>query len=165
MKTNPNKLIVLLASCVIATSAVVVRTAVASVITFDENGKGTVRTPSGALVPLVAVGNIPDPVDPTNGLLPLVYDLTASGIVSPVVPGDMDVLEIPGTPNSDLLRWTSSPATGRSFLVVYSDRAEPGEVPDLADVGLPQTRQPNLIGMQETGPEGGLNGVFGYVPT
>ena len=164
MNTKPNKLVLFVASCTVATFAVV-RSAAASVITFDENGKGTIQTPSGTTVPLVALGNIPDPVDPTNGLLPLVYDLTASGIVSPVVPGDMDVLEIPGTPNSDLLRWTSLPAVGRSFLVVYSERPEPGEIPDAAGVGLPPGRQPNLIARQETGPENGLNGVFGYAPT
>jgi hypothetical protein len=153
-----------IALIVVLMFAAAARTASASVITFDENGKGSIQAPSGQQFPLIPAGNIPDPFDPGNGLLPLVYDLTASGIVSPVVPGDMDVLEIPGTPNSDLLRWTTDPATGRSFLVVYSDRAEPGEIPDAADVGLPLARQPNLIAAQESGPEGGVNGVFGYAP-
>jgi hypothetical protein len=139
------------------------RVAGASVITFNENGQGTIQLNSGAVIPLVPLGNIPDPVDPTNGLLPLVYDLAGSvGLAStPPVPGDMNVLEQPlGTPPSDLLRWTPN-----GLLVVYSDRPEPGETPDLADVGLPALRQTNLITRVEVGPENGLNGVFGYAPT
>ena len=137
----------------------------ATVINFDENGKGTITPPSGVVFPLVSLGNQPDPFDPANGLLPLVYDLTASGITLPVVPGDMNVIEVAGTPPSDLVRWTTNAAALHNFLVVYSDRAETGELPDLADVGLPTLRQTNLVTFNETGPEGGPNGVFGYAPT
>jgi len=63
---------------------------------------------------------------------------------------------------SDLVRWTN-PIFG--LLAVYSDRPEPGEIPDLADVGISNFRMGNLVHLDETGPEGGLNGVFGYTPT
>jgi MYXO-CTERM domain-containing protein len=76
------------------------------------------------------------------------------------VPGDVQLLEIPGTPPSDLLRWLDD---GRLF--VYSDRPEPGEIPSPADFGLPPNRQGSLLTLQETGPENGINGLFGYMPT
>jgi MYXO-CTERM domain-containing protein len=147
----------------IAAVAVVARTAPASVITFDENGNGTIQLQSGQIVPLFPAGNIADPFDPGNGLFPLAYKLTASlGIPTVPVVGDVDVIEIPGaTPPSDLLRWTTN-----GLLLVYSDRPEPGEInPPLADVGLPVLRQSNLINRLETGPEAGPNGLFGYTPT
>jgi hypothetical protein len=128
-------------------------------INFDENGKGTIQSSAG-LQPLPSLGNIIDPFDPNNGLMPLAYDLTA--VIPGVVPsaGDIDLIEPPVATgvHSDLLRWT------QGLLLVYSDRAEPGETPDLADVGLPVLRQQPLLTMPETGPENGLNGLFGYTP-
>src|SRR5205823_3931758 len=76
----------------------------ALVINFDENGNGTIVSATGTS-PLVSLGNQVDPSDPSNGLKPLIYDLTGSpGIgVLPVI-GDVVLLE-PGVSNtpSDLL--------------------------------------------------------------
>ncbi len=129
-------------------------------INFDENGKGTVQTTAG-LQPLPSIGNVVDPFDPTNGLMPLAYNVTAA--IPGVVPffGDIDLIESDGT-HTDLLRWTQG-AQGM-LLLVYSDRAEPGETPDLADVGIPLKRQQPLLTLPETGPENGPNGLFGYTP-
>ena len=137
----------------------------AAIINFDENGNGTIIDPSGVVTPLTSLGNQTDPIDPTNGLKPLIYSLPAFGGVIPVS-GDVEVFE-PTTPpslHSDLLRWANT-ATG-PLLIVYSDRPETSsEPPDLADVGIPALRQPNVITRLETGPEVGPNGLFGYTPT
>jgi hypothetical protein len=129
-------------------------------ITFDENGKGIIQNTAGNQQPLPSLGNIPDPFDPGNGLNPLAYNLAA--VIPGVVPfdGDIDLYEPPAATGvlSDLLRWT------HGLLLVYSDRAESGETPDLADVGLPTARQQPLLSLPETGPENGLNGLFGYTP-
>ena len=133
----------------------------ASVFTFNENGAGTVQLASGQTLPMVG-SKMPDPFDPTNGLLPLVYQIPPA-LTGIVVQGDVGLIEVAGTPPSDLLRWGNTP-TG-ALLVVYSDLAESGEAPSAADVGLPGTFQSPLIFLQETGPENGLNGLFGYSPT
>jgi hypothetical protein len=140
--------------------ALLTTSAHASVFTFDENGLGTVQTPSGQTLTMAA-SKMPDPFDPSNGLLPLVYQIppTVTGIV---VQGDVGLIEVAGTPPSDLLRWGNL-ATG-AVLVVYSDKTDVDDTA-AADVGLPGTFQPNLIFLQETGPEGGINGLFGYAPT
>ena len=128
-------------------------------INFDENGNGTIQTTAG-FQPLPSLGNIVDPFDPNNGLMPLAYNLAA--VIPGVVPfnGDIDVIEPPTATgmHSDLLRWT------QGLLLVYSDTAESGETPDLADVGLPLARQMPLLTLPETGPESGPNGLFGYTP-
>ena len=128
-------------------------------INFDENGKGFIQTTAGTQ-PLQSLGNIVDPFDPGNGLMPLAYNLAAA--IPGVVPsaGDIDLIEPPAATgvHSDLLRWT------QGLLLVYSDTAESGETPDLADVGLPTARQMPLLTLPETGPENGLNGLFGYMP-
>jgi hypothetical protein len=131
-------------------------------ITFDENGKGIIQNSAGNQQPLLSLGNIVDPFDPTNNLKPLAYNLSAA--IPGVVPntGDIDLIESDGT-HSDLLRWTQSTAQG-TLLLVYSDRPESGETPDLADVGLPIARQMPLLPLPETGPENGTNGLFGYMP-
>jgi hypothetical protein len=61
---------------------------------------------------------------------------------------------------SDLLRFTN-----QGLLLVYSE-VETGEPKGaLADVGLPISRQTNLVTLLETGPSDSLNGLFGYTPT
>ena len=142
------------------------QTAPANVFTFDENGHGTVTHPDGSVVPLISLGNQPDPFDPGNGLRPLAYELagTGTGAGQGAVQGDVNVLE--GDPTqgriSDLLRWVNNSPQG-PLLLVYSDTDEPGS-PDLADVGLPNFRQNNQITLPETGPESGPNGLYGYPP-
>src|SRR3954469_21088843 len=76
----------------------------AVIFNFDENGKGTVTQPSGVVTNLVSLGNQPDPFDPGNGLLPLVYQLPVPPGVTPTF-GDMDVFEpaVPAPVLSDLL--------------------------------------------------------------
>jgi len=150
----------------VASSFVALRSAQAAfTVNFDENGKGTVVTPGGVSFPLTSLGNQTDPVDPTNGLKPLIYSLPSTTGVA-FTQGDANVFEVtsPNTGPSDLLRWTNTASTG-PLLIVYSDRAESGELPDLADVGIPTLRQPLTITLEETGPENGINGVFGYTPT
>jgi hypothetical protein len=140
-------------------TTVAARTASAQTITFDENGKGTIVR-GGAILPLISLGNQPDPLEPT--LKPLTYDLTASGATSPVVRGDVRIFDVTATAAelSDVLRFLPD---GR--LLVYSDLPEAGEVTALADVGFPTTRQDNTINRPESGPEAGPNGLFGYIPT
>jgi hypothetical protein len=135
------------------------------VINFDENGNGSVQF-AGAVSVLPSLGNIVDPFDPGSGIKPLAYNLSAALGVTPVTPGDVDVVEPPVAigQHSDLLRWTFSTAN-QALLLVYSDLPESGELnPPLADVGIPLARQPNNIILPETGPETGPNGLFGYVP-
>jgi hypothetical protein len=128
-------------------------------IDFDENGLGfVIGAGANDPVPLTPLGNRPDPFDPTNGLNPLVYQVPV--IPPTMVPGDIVLAEIAGGPASDLLRFT-----GGNQIVVYSELAETGEAPDLADVGLPTSRQTNLLNLVETGGEGAKNGLFGYTPT
>jgi hypothetical protein len=129
-------------------------------VNFDEFGNGTIQAPGAAPATLVSLGNVTDPVDPGNGLQPLGYSIVTS--IPGLVPTDGDInLFEPQTAGqlSDLLRFT------HGMLLVYSDLPEVGEFPvPPADVGLPTIRQPNLINMQETGPEAGPNGMFGYAP-
>jgi PEP-CTERM motif len=116
-------------------------------ITVDEFGKGTANgtpLPSGMAV------------DPFSGMATLSYTLPTPGI-----PGDVLMLEQPSTGlASDLIRFD-----GQSHLFFFSDfsTSDPPDSP--ADVGLPPNRLPNLLVFPETGPEGGLNGLFGYQPT
>jgi hypothetical protein len=128
-------------------------------IDFDEYGNGTIQQPGAPPSALVSLGNIIDPFDPSNGLMPLGYSL--SGSLPGFIPIDGDV--IMQEPNigtvSDVLRWY------QGLLMVYSDRPEVGEInPPPADVGLPGMFQNNSIVANETGPEAGPNGLFGYNP-
>src|SRR4051812_24744827 len=97
-------------------------------LNFDELGVGTITGPGGGTVPMTSLGVT---LDPTSGMSTLTYFLRGNPFVDgrPIVQGDVQLLEVPGTPPSDLLRWLDD---GRLF--VYSDRPEPGELPDLADV-------------------------------
>jgi hypothetical protein len=151
----------------VASSFIALRSARATfIVNFDENGKGSIVTPNGITVPLNSLGNQTDPVDPTNGLKPLIYSLPPTAGVA-FTQGDANVFEVtnPNAGPSDLLRWTNTAATG-PLLIVYSERPETSTEPaDLADVGIPTFRQPLTITLEEMGPENGVNGVFGYTPT
>ena len=145
-----------------AAAVLCARSAMAQIIiNFDENGHGTVAVPGAVPQPLVSLGNITDPFDPTNGLKPLAYSLV--GTIPNLVPidGDINLIEPPAItpPNiSDLLRFE------HGLLVVYSD-VDPSDIPpSLADVGIPALRQQNLRNLLEMGPESGPNGLFGYTP-
>lgn len=130
------------------TAMLIVQSAIAqTVITVDEYGNGT----AGAAVLPATTGT--DPFDPTNGLRPLIYDLT--GVGAPTV-GDIWLTE-PNSPGvySDLLRFNNG------WLIVYSDLGTDG----VADVGIPSLAQANSLTLAETGPEGGVNGLFNYTPT
>ena len=147
--------------------AFVAATARAGIINVDEFGNGTFQaTAGGPAQPFPTLGNIVDPLDPFNGLLPLGYDLTP--LISPpgLTPGDVNLFEL-GTNGtviqSDVVRFVAP----NNWMVIYSDRADPGEVPiPLADVGFSTTGvvQPNAVSIFETGPETGPNGLFNYTP-
>jgi PEP-CTERM motif len=119
-------------------------------IAVDEYGNMTI---GGALA---APGVIA--VDPISGLPTLSYVLPF-----PVNPGDVLLIE-PG-PNtnqvSDVLRFVNN----RLFFFSDASTNEPPEPGVLADGPLPP---PNaalpVIVFTETGPEPGVNGLFGYVP-
>lgn len=155
-------------SCKRLGTALIVLAATASVsaqttINFDENGNGTIQNipdEPNFTVPLEFDGNNPDSTDPGSGLHPATYFLRQSAEHGTPVVGDVLVFEsAAGGPLSDLLRFTPD-----GYLLVYSDLPEAGENPDLADVGIPASRQANLVTFRETGPEGGPNGLFGYTP-
>ena len=134
--------------------AIVARQAGAQpIVSFDENGNGTVN---GVVLPFTVE------LDPTTvpGTMPPTLMYTLPFI--PSVSGDVQIFESPtGGPASDLLRFVP----GSPQLFVYSDLAESGEKPDLADVGLPPNAQTNITTRVEQGPEGGVNGLFPYIPT
>jgi hypothetical protein len=128
-------------------------------INFDEYGNGSIQPAGGGSIPLQSLGNITDPFDPGNGMKPLGYSIAASlgGLVP--INGDMIVQEPAIGTVSDVIRWY------QGLLLVYSELPEIGEInPPPADVGLPQLFQSNTIVVNETGPESGPNGVFGYNP-
>jgi MYXO-CTERM domain-containing protein len=132
------------------------------VVNFDEQGVGTVLIPGTTPITLTTFGNVVDPFDPGSGLHPLAYNFVGVTGVSPT-DGDVLVQEPTTSPPpqglSDLLRFE------HGILYVYSELPEPGEGTQLADVGLPSLFQANKISEFETGPEPGLNGLFGYAPT
>ncbi len=126
-------------------------------INFDEAGNGSIIRPGFPTITLISLGNQPDPIDAGSGIKPLTYDLLGS-IGAVPVDGDLQVSDNTGI-IGDLVRFE------QGKILVYSDLAEPGDPVDLADVGFSPLRQPNLLTVPETGPEPGLNGVFGYTPT
>jgi hypothetical protein len=127
-------------------------------INFDEIGNGSIQQAGGPTIPLASLGNVTDPFDPGNGLKPLGYNLAGSLGGAVPINGDAIVQEPAIGTVSDVLRWFNG------LLLVYSD-TEVGEInPPPADVGLPQMFQNNTIVTNETGPEVGPNGLFGYNP-
>ena len=142
--------------------AIVVLTCITSAsaqvtINFDETGNGSIVRPGFPAITLISLGNQPDPIDAGSGIKPLTYDLLGSVGVVPV-DGDLQVSDNTGT-ISDLVRFE------QGKILVYSDLSEPGDPSALADVGFSALRQPNLLTLPETGPDPGLNGVFGYTPS
>ena len=116
----------------------------------DENGNGLLN--GGAHPGFLQVDTGP-------GGLPnaLTYTLPIAGFV-----GDL-LLQEPGGGYSDLIRFN-----GNGTLVFYSDLPEAGELPELADIGLPAAGYPNVVTVVETGLFGqpyseGTNG-FVYTP-
>jgi hypothetical protein len=146
-------------------SPAIAQTATHYEVNFNEHGQGFIRpAPVGDPAALVSLGKGTDPVDPGNGRQPLIYNLAASPAFngqSPVA-GDVVILEglIPEAPISDLLRFTSN-----GLLVVYSNLPGAGETADLADVGIPTSRQGNVVFQTESSPQSGVTGLFGYTPT
>jgi hypothetical protein len=131
---------------------------------MDEFGKGTTILPTGGIVPTPTL--VPAPPDPflPGGFAPtpVVYSMVLLG--APVTSGDLVIEEpvLPGTnqSQSDLLRFF------QNLVFVYSDvsTSDPADAP--ADVGVPPaigTAGPLLV-LPETGPEAGVNGLFGYAP-
>lgn len=125
--------------------------------TVDENGIGAVQGR------FLGGQNGADPFDPTNGLTPLNYRVALG---PGLVPGDIVLGEGPGSGTiSDLIRFTvEDPTTGEGSLILYS-LVEPAGPQDLADVGLPSSRQTNLLTLPETVGPGGQIGLFDYTPT
>lgn len=145
-------LVVVIATCARSASAQQL------VFNFDESGSGAINGGSAAQIPLISLGNIVDPFDPTSGIKPLAYNIVGSlpGFPAPT-DGDVVMSENTGV-ITDILRFY------HGLLMVYSDRPEPGETGPLADVGFSPARQNNQINLPETGPEAGPNGLFGYTP-
>src|SRR4051812_24716449 len=90
------------ASCLVALIAVnllFARVSSAQTVTlnFDENGVGTITGPGGGTFPMTSLGVT---VDPTSGMSTLTYYLRGNPVVDgrPIVQGDVQLLEIPGTP-------------------------------------------------------------------
>lgn len=121
--------------------------AVTPIYTLDERGAGTLTVLSNTTTLSFTVA--PEPI---SGISTLVYTLP-----SVTAPGDILLQEVPGGPPSDILRFDGQ---GRVFF--FSDGID--GIDGLADVlQLPAPIAPNLMFM-EVGPEGGLNGYWGYTP-
>jgi len=139
------------------------------IVTFDENGNGTIKVGSGQTITLAGV-LIADPSAPPGSPLSLTYMLP-----EPVVTGTVSFTEPSGV-TSDWLRFTdavgtiSGAATGAGPRMIFYSDIETGETGFLADVGPPANItagnflacgvSPFCAG--ETGPEG-ANG-FDYRP-
>jgi hypothetical protein len=131
--------------------------------TLDENGHGMALVTSTGQMTTFSGANGVDPFDPTSGLTTLIYDIGHT-IASPEVVGDVLLVESSGSSIiSDLIRFTTDPTSGDDLLILYS-LVEPG-IHDLADVGIPSSRQTNLLTLPETVGPGGQIGFFDYTPT
>ena len=120
-------------------------------ITVDENGHGMLVNPvSGTFVLPSSMAADPGP----GGLASaLTYNLLGPpGLVT----GDVVLLEPGSTDLSEVLRFNSN-----GTLVFYSDNAD--GVDALADTGLPNAFNTNVVRISEVGAEGS-NGAF-YTPT
>ena len=126
---------------------------------FDENGNGRIQystpNPNGGfdITPWQANNGFLAP-DPTGGVAGnvLTYLLGAT-----VTVGDQVFYEPGTTIISDVLRFTNATGSTSGFvadrMIFYSDLPEVGEIPDLADTGLPTTFN-NAGFHEESGPEG-----------
>lgn len=136
------------------TAAIAVTTAFSqptNIITVNEFGLGTIN---GAPLPS---GIALDPFG--SGLATMSYTLPFPGVRGDVV---LNEPPIPPNQHSDLLRFD-----GNFHLFFFSDfsagsTADPADSP--ADVGLPPFFIAPTLFFTETGPEGGPNGLFGYMP-
>jgi hypothetical protein len=125
--------------------------------TFDELGNNSFTYQANPPISL-PWGVAPDPFNP--GVSTLYYDLSAFG--ARVVAGDIWLWETTPSTFSDLLRFEPNPNVNSSYLFVYSDNSDGAT--SLADVGPPPNFQSNLGSTGESGPENGLNGLFGWTP-
>jgi hypothetical protein len=134
------------------TTALVATTAFSQnlLIRVDEFGLGTIN---GNPLPGAPA------LDPLSGMTTMSYTLPFFG-----VRGDVVLMEPPsaaGVP-SDVIRFD-----GNFHLFFFSDfsagsTADPADSP--ADVGMPPFLITPSLSFAETGPEGGPNGLFGYLP-
>src|SRR5436190_802622 len=145
LDTNPVRSLVKALSIFGVASALMV-TAVSGQIAIDEFGN-SIGIPPGVMGP--------DPSGPGIGLPGpvLVFPLTFG-----VVPGDLLLADVSTNGNlipSDVIRfWNPAGDPTKSFLIFYSDRPEPGEIPPPADTGLPLQFQLLIAGpFVETGTE------------
>lgn len=142
------KLIVICVCALLAASASAGITPNIFNIAFDENGNGTINGN-----PLLYGGGNPDP---------LYYEIPLE-----VVEGDVVILEPPvdGQSTSDVLRFLNVLDDDILYhrVYVYSDIPEQGEVPELADIGIPANLLTNMITRPEQGTEDGWNGLV-YIP-
>ena len=122
-----------------------------NIITFDEQGVGTLN--GTALLPSGIA------TEPISGMATLFYTLPFAGVRGDVI---LDEPPVPASQHSDVLRFD-----GNFNVFVFSDfsagsTSDPADSP--ADVGMPPFFiNPNLSFL-ESGSEGGLQGLFGYVP-
>ena len=146
LNTNPVRSFVKALSIFSIASALMV-TAASAQIGIDESG-GTVGLPVGSAFfgpdPSGALG-LPGPVlyfSLPFGVTPVDLLIADAGTNGALVP-------------SDVIRfWNPSGNPTQSFLIFYSDRPEPGEIPPLADTGLPTQFQSFTVGpFLETGTE------------
>ena len=122
-------------------------------ITVDENGNGTLTNTAGffGALPFSQI------TDPGPGGLTGVANY---GLLRPpgLTAGDLVLLE--GDSTSDIIRF--DPATNSGSLFFYSD--VDGGVDALADIGLPDGLNTNVVRLSEVDLGGGLSGVI-YTPT
>src|SRR5580765_3401913 len=132
---------------IIGLASALMVTAASGQISIDEWGN-SVGLPAGS----ASFG--PDPSGALGLSGPVLYYSLPFG----VTPGDLLIADA-GTNGavtpSDVVRfWNPSGNPSQSFLIFYSDRPEPGEIPPPADTGLPTQLQPIIVGpFVETGTE------------
>ena len=125
-------------------------------VSIDENGSATI-SPSSATLAIPLIGQDTDPI---SGIQTLRYEISSSSGSPPLTSGDVEVCENPAcTSISDVLRFVNDTNTQ---LFVFSD-VETGETSQ-ADVGIPSSRQGNVVQVVESGTEGPSQGIT-YTPT
>ncbi|MFO1512535.1 MAG: PEP-CTERM sorting domain-containing protein [Verrucomicrobiota bacterium] len=132
-------------------------------ITVDENGHGDWN---GA--PLFPAGGLANDIGPGGKPNALTYYLGNAvppfgQTIGSLVPGDLFILETPGGPLSDLIRFRTGNPTlfAPASFVFYSDNSD--GVDSLADIGFPTAFNPNTATLLEPGVEGGFQMIH-YVP-
>jgi hypothetical protein len=138
MKLNTIKNSFVKTVSIVGLASALMVTAASGQIAIDEWGN-SLGLPAGSAFfgpdPSGAIG-LPGPV--------LYYSLPFG-----VTPGDLLIADA-GTNGalipSDVIRFWPSSNPSQSFLIFYSDRPEPGEIPPPADTGLPTQFQPFVVG-------------------